>query len=206
MIYCKNAQWCVTCGKQVVGAIMKSIIFLLTSLAALTIPVAGNAAVIINTSQVGGDVIFSFEGSLDLTGMTPTNSGNSLTAVAPSAGSILFSGPRIGMDVYSIASFPSFGSGIFVSGTATGDNLKIFVGDAVGFAAGYAGEVISGSLTVNGSFASLGLISGTYETAALSGDKIILRIPDLSQVPLPASLPLFASAFGLAFAFRRKRP
>ena len=70
------------------------------------------------------------------------------------------------------------------------------------FVGGYAGEPISGDLTVNGSAVSLSLINGVYETSVLSGDFVRLTISD---VPVPAAAPLLLGALGLFGLVRRKR-
>lgn len=60
---------------------------------------------------------------------------------------------------------PAFGAKLIGLGTATGDGFGILDDDFVGFAAGHAGETISGSLMVNAPFAGLGLIPGVSTSA-----------------------------------------
>lgn len=172
--------------------------------AALSAP--ASAAIFITTADVGPNLVFSFSGSLDLTGMSAANVGNSAAGVGPDIGAILFAGPGNGMDGYGISSLPAFGPDVVALGTATGDQFKIFSGDLVGFAAGYAGETISGDLTVAGSAVSLGLIDGVYETFAASGDFIRLTVGSTAAaVPVPAAAPLLLGALGLFGLARRKR-
>jgi hypothetical protein len=184
------------------GNLMKQLLFAVGLAASLGAP--ASAAIYITTADVGPNVVFSFAGSLDLTGMTSFGAGNSFNSVVPNLGAILFAGPASGMDGYSINTLPAFGSGNNAFGTATGDQFKIFIGNLVGFAGGYAGETISGDLTVAGSAVTLGLIDGVYETAALSGDFIRLTI-GVSDVPVPAAAPLLLGALGLFGLVRRKR-
>ena len=178
---------------------MKQLLFAVSIAASLGAP--ASAAIYITTVDVGPNVVFSFAGSLNLTRMSAAGGGDPDTAVRANLGSILFAGPGFGMDIYNIPSLPAFGSGNGGGGGAvTGDQFKIFFGDQVGFAAGYAGEAISGSLTVAGSSASLGLITGVYESYAITGDFIRLTI-----VPAPAAAPLLLGALGLFGLVRRKR-
>ena len=66
-------------------------------------------------------------------------------------------------------------------------------------------------INLNSSFASLGMVLGIYTIAdALTGESITIQIgPSIDPIatPLPAALPLFASALGLGgfLGYRRKR-
>lgn len=146
-----------------------------------------DAAVVIEAMEVGSDTVFSFSGSFDVTGLTSSLSGNANTLVVPLSGAILFGGSTA--DAYAMPRLPAFGTSGNVFGSAVGDTFKIFSNDFVGFAPGYAGEAISGSLTVpNESFASLGLFAGTFTTSAANGSTVELRIDHAASViPLPAA-------------------
>jgi hypothetical protein len=173
---------------------------------ALLLPIQAQATIIITTAEVGPDVVFSFSGDLDVAGMNPMVGDNISEAVFPGAGAILF-GVHNGVDWYDApgyAAFPSFGPyGIF-SGTGTGDTFQVArsvatLGLALGLPTGYSGGLISGSLTVPGSFASIGLIAGTYISTLPSGDTIRLAIPEPT-----AALLLACGVAGLAAAHRRR--
>lgn len=110
------------------------------------------AAIYIAVADVGPNVVFSFAGSPDLTGMTKFTADNAGSLIFPSQGAMLFAGP-IGMDAYALPSFSGFGPSTATLGTATGDPFNIF-SSATAFAAGYAGATISGDLTVAGSAAA----------------------------------------------------
>ncbi len=163
------------------------------------------AAIYIDVAEFGPELVFSFEGSLDLRGMTAINGGNDSTMVMPQYGAILFAGPSAGMDLYDMAKLPVFGDAFSVSGSVTGDVFKVFSDNHVGFVAGYGGETISGSLTVAGSILSLGLADGVYETFAASGDFIRLTIGGTAAVPAPAGGALLLGALGLFGLVRRQR-
>ncbi len=72
-----------------------------------------------------------------------------------------------------------------------------------------SGTLISGSGTFAGSFASLGIVP-TAVTINLPGEQAIHLTFEpysaVSEVPLPAALPLFMSALGVGgFVMRRRR-
>lgn len=179
-------------------------LFFLSLLPATT----SQAAIIINTAQVGGDVVFSFAGTFDVTYLTSTGVNNYNELVSPFGGGILFSGTGP-LDGYKLQNkFPSFGAGSNVIGTATGDAFKMYTNNPtfLGFASGYSGEFISGNLTIaNANFQTLGILTGQYTVTAGGGDYVQLNIPAL--VPIPAALPLLLSALGVfgIFGWRRKR-
>ncbi|MGF1501146.1 MAG: VPLPA-CTERM sorting domain-containing protein [Paracoccaceae bacterium] len=186
------------------GGIMKRILAAAT-LATLT--TAAPAAVFITAVENPGEVVFSYTGELDVSGLATTGTvTNDRAAVGPATGAILFGAP-LGGDFYgTVLPFDQFGTAGGPLGVATGSGFSVF-SDGVGLPAGYAGESISGDLTVAGeSFASLGLIAGIYEIVLPTGaDFIRLTIPDsTSPIPLPA--PAFLLLSGLAvLAFVRRR-
>ena len=166
------------------------------------------AVLMIEAAEIGSDTVFSFSGSFDVTGLSASNAlGTSFAGVDPSSGAILFGGNEANLDGYVIPT-PAFGTGGGVSGTGVGDTLKIFSDDVIGFAPGYAGGQISGSLTLTDeSFTSLGLSFGTFTTSAANGATVELRIADPAAViPLPATLPLLLGGLlGLGLLARRRR-
>jgi len=171
---------------------------------ALMAALPAQSAIVIDAAEVGPDVVFSYTGSFDLSGLTATGAVNNNELIDPSTGAILFAGAGP-FDAYEVPSLEVFGPGGTAIGTATGDTFNVYTSDIVGFAVGYAGGPISGDLTLSGeTFASLGVLEGTYASVAFNGETITLYIGAV-VVPLPAALPLLAGAlFGLG-ALRRRR-
>lgn len=172
---------------------------------------ASHAAVLIDTAEIGNDVVFSFSGTFNFLGLNSLGSGNDNEAASPSVGGILFSGSGQPDNYQMQDKLPSFGSAGFTLGIATGDVFKLYTNNPtiLGFAPGYKGGLISGNLTIaNSTFITLGLLAGIYKTTASNGDFVQLNIPDAtSTIPLPAALPLLAAGLGaMGFAgWRRKR-
>ena len=112
--------------------------------AALLLPLQAKATIIITTAEVGTDVVFSFSGDLDITGLTSANVSNTGEVVSPLEGDILF-GAHTGLEGFSGGplTLPAFGTGRNFFGTGTGDTFQIYSDDRLGLPTGYGGEVIS---------------------------------------------------------------
>jgi PEP-CTERM motif len=175
---------------------------------------SANATVIIDITEVGGDVVVTASGSLDLTGATFVNSypayspwiipGGDNWYVAPGPG-----GPTEG---WALTSFEvPFGTSLtFFSSPSSlsGDNFFIWgqagATEQVGLPVGYlSGSLISSGMVFNGAtIAGFTLIPGTYEFT-LPNDTIILNIG--VGVPEPATLTLLGLGLaGIGFLRRRK--
>jgi len=186
---------------------MKKIVAAATLALTICIPVVSHATVIINGVEAGGDVAFTYSGSIDLTGLgMPDFDGNANdnSVLAPSLGAILF-GNGASMDAWQDPTypFPAFGSGGLSSpDSVTGPGFSIY-NDGFGIFDGYVSlATLSGGMTFNSStFVSLGLTPGSYSTS-LPNDTVILNI---RAVPEPATLALFGIGLaGMGFA-RKKR-
>lgn len=172
-------------------------------------------ALTITAIETGGNVVFSGEGTLDLTSLVYLQSGGNLSGINPSEEvlPVLTIGPFPGtVDEYgfgNISTPPSFGtSGWAAASSGTGDSFGTTVNvetptDAVIWVpSGYvSGSPLSGSMTFTGeTFASLELIPGIYTWAWGSGgnaDSMTLTIPESSSCLL--------SLFALCPLMRRRR-
>ena len=186
--------------------------------ASCLLPGKADAAISVNIEEQGTDVVISYSGSIDTTGIGFNFIGASNSKrVFPSGGAIQFN------DAANWASIEGFGKNPWtVAPTAFGtgdvrnaDSFSIAAGNAFGFQSdgfylnsGYvSGTTISGSMTFeNETLASLGINvgNGIMNATFSSGDT--LTVNAISAVPEPSA---FAAIFGaVAMAFvgcRRKR-
>jgi hypothetical protein len=168
---------------------------------ALLGPRVADATVIINVLESGGDVVFSYSGAIDLTGLgaPDVSVANDVSTFSPLFGAVLI-GNLQSMDGWQGPySFPAYGtSGNHgVADTASGPGFAVY-NDGFGIYDGYVSNtLLSGGMTYNGeTFASLGLTAGTYE-ATLPSDNVILNIgPVVIGVPEPGTLSIVLG-FGL---------
>jgi hypothetical protein len=139
---------------------------LLAFVAANGFAASSGADIVITAVETGGNVVFTATGSLDVSGLTPTPSGDFLARFEPSAAVIDFGGPG---DLYDLA----------ISGGPIGPGGSIIAssrfGDTVGFSAGISDTLVVPSGYVSGTplfstitfetatFASLGITPGSYK-------------------------------------------
>jgi hypothetical protein len=166
-----------------------------------------DAAVIIDISQVGGNVVTTDSGSVDLTDLTYDYSGSATGVVFPGIGAIIV-GEGSG-DEYAGGTGPaSFGTGgeAFASSNSGG-----IIGVAAGSLAvplGYvSGTLLSGSSTYDGqTFASLGLTPGTYVYTWGSGPDADHATINIESVPESSTWALMLIGFaGLGFVGYQRR-
>ena len=168
-------------------------------------PLAANSAVVVTAKEVGGNVVFSGGGSLNLTDLSPVSGTNECYTngyIGPASGIFQIGGTTAGCDqstIYGPISGPTnFGSGLgdnssLNSGGLTGINL--FFGGLVIPDTYISGANIFGTSTyIAQTFASLGLTPGTYDWVwgTLNPDSYRLVI-DNSINNVPGPLPLLGA-------------
>lgn len=195
----KNLQ-----GEDVISKRIRSSLAAAACLAAASWPaVDAQAAVTINFTESGSDVVASFSGSLNLSGLSPSSpsfgdfpyvaGGSAELAIGPLfvGDTQYFTGPIIGP-----ASIGTINDSIPAdagSGTMLG-----FAGPFLFLSPGVnSGDMISGSSTwISSSLASLGLTPGSY-VYSWSTDSVTLNIGSVTAVPEPSSFALAGLALGL---------
>ena len=163
------------------------------------------------TWEAGGDGLFSYAGSLDITGFAPFVIPSGSPIFNPSDNAFFAADGDIR---YLSGAYPEAPSGS--AGIGPEIALDTISGDFFGFnglgqvllPAGYVSETpISGTASVESvTFASLGLTTGTVVNTLTTADTIMWKIADApTAIPLPAGLPLAAAGIAaLAWLLRRK--
>ena len=167
------------------------------AVAGLVLSVSGlaNAALIFTVNEVGSDVVITGSGSFDLTGTSLAGSSTFNGGFMNSSTALAVGNPG-SFDVYNgfTTNSGAFGTGSFFDGSGDSGDLigfdSIQQGGLVFLPTGYVSKnALSGSTTLVGhSFASLGLITGTYDYAT-TDDTITVQV----QVPEPTTLAGLAS-------------
>jgi hypothetical protein len=194
----------------------KTLLAVLTVAAMLAIPAAtAQATIIISVTELGGDVVFSSTGSLDITGAEYLGGigyadgfipGGSNWYIASGAGTFVdnyamtsYAGPFGTSETFFSWPTSVYGDDFFIWGQA---GLTAQVGVPVGYVS--FAPISSGMVFSGVTIASLSLTPGTY-VYTIPNDEIILRIGSASPVPDPgSSLLLFGIGLVGVRAWRKR--
>lgn len=160
---------------------------LLAAIACLASPSRADVAIV--AKQGVGQVKFEFAGSIDLTGLGTANPAFVRGLVYPVNSFVEF-GPPTGVNNAAnfyesvvIAAPADLGTGQANFATSRSGSYFSIGRNTVELPLGYvSGTVITGTMTIAGSFASMGLdtASGPYEWTLVNGEKVTLRFVDNS--------------------------
>lgn len=182
------------------------------ALLSLAMSLPGSASVIVSGMETGDDVVFSYNGTLDLNGISPRLGTVARGGILARIGLLNFGVPGSFYSFYPLISPTEapvpFGDGGFSDVSSfTGDLFSISrltSGPIFGVGRDFTGGAIAGSITFDGaSFASLGLTTGTYLYASANDDITMTIGNDMAPVPLPAALPMLLAGLG-GFGLMRK--
>ncbi|AFZ46958.1 hypothetical protein Cyast_0986 [Cyanobacterium stanieri PCC 7202] len=151
-------------------------------------------AILITGQEIGNDVVFSYEGSINLTDLNMFGSSNVTGGINPFLGAFSFVGGLSDVDTDNyfptITGPAAFGSGNLTSPLASLNSGNVFVFfpsiNLIAFAQGYSGDNISGSMTFNDTdFATLGVDNSQDYTWTLGNNETIR----LSFLAPPTAVP-----------------
>jgi PEP-CTERM motif len=196
--------------------VKRSALAVATALGLAVVSGQAKSDAVIDITQVGGDVVATASGAIDLTGLTQGLSGIILAPgfVSPADGEAVVGANGASFDEYSGVSGPaSFGPGSFTPGSS-GSGGPIGVDESsfnlIGqppvliVPLGYvSGTALSGSSTFDGqTIASLGLTPGTYVYtwggSAAQGDSLTVKIRSIPEPSTWAMMLMGFAGLGLA--------
>jgi len=161
-----------------------------------------DAAVLIAAQQTGGNVVFSYSGSLNTTGLglNVFPLPDSQHRIIPATGVLNnFSSPYLRSRNGVLSGPTSFGTGAQTNANSyTGDSFSLNpTGGSVVLPSGYtSGSALSGSVTFDSTtLAGLGVTPGTYVWTLTNGDTITVT----TSAIVPEPLTILGSIAGLAF-------
>ncbi len=182
---------------------------------AMTVAVLSTAAtgwaslLLIEAQQVGGDVVFSMSGTIDIAGLTQGADSSHSAGIDPTGGSV-------GMGAGATDSYSGFdvvpggfGSGGNASADSSSGNHFAITNSALYVPDGFvSGSSLNGTMTFsNATFASLGLTQDIYVWVwgeAEGFNKISLEI--FSEVPEPSTWLIWLATAGVCATSCRRRP
>jgi PEP-CTERM motif len=177
-----------------------------------SVPRTADAGLVIDVFQLGGDVVATASGSIDLTDLTYSFSSGVNPNVNPRIATVIIGPPGGGpVDIYRGFSGPTnFGSHVITrTSSATGDIIGVDGGlGEIDVPAGYvSGSALSGSMTLDSTtIAGMGMTSGTYTWTWGSGADADSLTVNIASVPEPSTLVLAGAALlaGMATWVRRR--
>lgn len=188
---------------------MKFALFAATAGLALVAP-AAHAAVTINITQVGGNVVAQTSGSLNTTGLVFAQQGT-ISSSGMIRGSAFFFTGTIGtvVNAYNGLTGPQFGSTLMSgTGLSSGDGFGFHLGNGrVFLPTNYvSGAALSAMTTYEfKTLSNLGLTLGSY-VYAIGSDSITLNIGQaVAPVPEASTWAMMVLGFGVLGAGMRRR-
>ena len=174
---------------------------------------SGSAAALFAFQETGGGVVGTLSGGLDLTGAAPAGRHGQTPGIIPQEAFVSTdASDGVSLDGYLVSGPLQFGTGAssFTGGVASGDSIGLMSSGPymlLGLHRDYDGGELSATLSFLGeSFSSIGAIPGDYVYVLPSQDTLTIRFRNPEPIPLPASLPLLASALAFAGFARRLGP
>jgi len=195
----------------------KSTACILLGLSAVVYSKPASAAMIVNATESGGDVVFSYSGSVNTTGLSQIGSivNASFFQIIPdfnSNGFLFNGGSSASAAVWGTnSSFLPYGANTsgFVANTYSGDifgfgfNAFTSSGAELYLPASYSSGNLSGSATFTGnSFSNLGMTTGTYVNTLSNNETVTLNV-GIAAVPGP--LPILGIPAVLLYSRNLKK-
>ena len=198
------------------GKALRRLAAVWATVAALAHPAAASTVTITFTERQT-DVLVSYAGQVDvLTFPDPLQSQIPIDPrIEPSSGELYFGTFAADFDRFFLTATPApFGSGgrSAIGSMQTGDAFRVQLRAAdlieLSLPQNYVSNTpLSGSMVFAGSFLSLGIDATTTAFVSLPGSQQIRYVfePYTAAIPVPATLPLLASALGMILVRRRRR-
>ena len=173
---------------------------------------SGSAAALFAFQEIGGGVVGTLSGELDLAGAAPVGGGAQNPGIIPQEAFVSTdASDGVSLDSYLVSGPSQFGTGasFFTGGVASGDSIGLISSGpfmVLNLHPDYDGGELSATLSFSGeTLSSLGAIPGDYVYFLPSQDTLTIRFRNPEPIPLPASLPLLAGALAFAGIGRRLR-